>query len=268
MLPHAVQEMRDLSSRVPAATFVRINGWDVDGWPLDGDAVDKVARVYRATLVPDLGAEMEAMIIANGVTLAEVLIDGGHARDEITRSDATELAAAASFLAADGWPEDTLVMPNVPKMSRRKSDSGFDAMAVSFSDSDSLGELSRGNVLYIGSVKHSIKPDASGVRLALVKSVSAEELTFPYVGRQLVVLHGTLRREGVSANLVRRLFHFLNYLQDSHYVKVYGAVAIDSQAIHHLILDLNNHLPQLTGGQRTLRVLIFPDIATLHQRCA
>lgn len=268
MLPHGADEMRDLASCCSVTASTVVNGWRVDHWTLDQGNIDQIAVLYRATLVPNIGAEMEEIVLDNGITLSEVLIDRAHARDVITRSDATELAAAASFLGVDEWPEETLSMPNVPKMSRRKSDSGFDAMAVSLIDQFAVDDLVDGERLYIGSVKHSIQPGGRGVRLALVNSLGARELTQTYVGRQMLVLHGNLIREGMERRLADRLFNFLRNFPAPEFVSLHGAIVIDSSAVGAVSDDLAN-LPQLQSNEsRSLRIINLPDLARLHERCA
>jgi hypothetical protein len=80
-----------------------------------------------------------------------VLIDTDGSRDLVTRADLCELAAAASLLAADGWRGDRLMMPNIPKASRRRSESGFDAMSTTLLP-EGAGEVAEGELLLLASV--------------------------------------------------------------------------------------------------------------------
>jgi hypothetical protein len=106
-------------------------GWTTDTWELGADDVERLLQAYRELLSPSTyDQQVQDLLLERGIDLNALLVDEGNARELITRADLCELAAAASLLAASGWPARRLHMTNVPKGSRKKSESGIDAIST------------------------------------------------------------------------------------------------------------------------------------------
>src|SRR5262252_347270 len=126
MLTHGRDELIALAERCVIDHLGEVNGWNVDSWDMENMDVEAAIKVYAAVLTGGATDPVIALLATSGLDLTEALNDVAHSRDEITRSDLTELTAAASMIAEPGCNIDYMYMPNVPKMSRRKSDSGVD----------------------------------------------------------------------------------------------------------------------------------------------
>lgn len=242
------------------------NGWTVEIWELDDDDVDAAIAVYAAVLGGGATDPVIALLAEQGIDLPTLLIDEAAAKDDITRSDLTELIAAATLLAVDGWSASELHMPNVPKMSRRKSDSGIDVFAVRLEDVAGGEELGPAEALELVSVKHTIDDSAAGMRWKLATSLSDRELSKAYVAQQLRVLSGHLRREGSTLEAAARVYFFLRDFPKAvgiHLVAA-GIVApgLKDDLAHHVTL-----LPENPGGRLTFRQIFVPELPTVAERC-
>jgi hypothetical protein len=125
-------------------------------------------------------------------------------------------------------------------------------------DSEST-ELLDGEVLHIGSVKHSID-DPADCRYKLVRSVSAKDLTLPYVAQQLRVLSGRLESTGING---RRVYLFLQDFPDDDHVAITITGAVDVGRGDEF-LEQMEHLPHVVGA-RVCRHLLFDHIDDLHE---
>lgn len=258
--------MRELSRRCEVGPRELLNGWLTDSWILNDGDIESVADIYKAVLLADLEQDMLDYVEAQGVPLDSLLIDDDHRRDEITRADAVELAAASSLLAADSWPEETLFMPNVPKMSRAKSDSGIDVTAVTLYAVDTQ-ELLDGETLFLASVKHTLSTSFRDLRYKLVRSVTGDDISSGYLARQMRVWHANLIKEGVSRQKANRIFYFLRHISDPQFVRIYAIGAADAARVDEARADLAN-LPVIPDESKYFRVLAIEAIASLHDRCA
>lgn len=247
-----------------------VNGWITDVWNLTQDNVALAVKCYQALLAGGLGtaeiSAMERLLLDQGLPLRELLIDHENAKPNITRADVCELAAAASFVANDGWPSDTLHMPNVPKGSRAKSESGIDAMAITLDASAPDTELSAIELLHLGSVKHTIVASTYDVMSKLLRSVSLTELSVNYVCQQVRVLVGNLQAQGVQRP-ERAYMMLRDYPSKSARVNVSAAAVVDQDAYSDISARLEAMLPQVPDGAARLRVITMPELANLHERC-
>src|SRR5215217_8816227 len=134
MIPHISDELSTLASTCRARGRDPVQGWSVDVWQLTPEVVEALKSVYFRLLVPRTVEEVLARLAADGIDVSEMFVQDTEADPEnlarVTRADMLEFAAAASMLAIEGIPIETLVMPNVPKRSRRQSNPGIDIMAV------------------------------------------------------------------------------------------------------------------------------------------
>ncbi|WP_330272108.1 hypothetical protein OG205_34610 [Lentzea sp. NBC_00516] len=267
MIIHAFAEIQALADACAPLAASAISGWTVDEWHLDDDQVQLLADAYLAVLRGDIDNAVEDELKRLGVPIDKLLIADHDSRELVTRSDAIEIAAIAALIKADRWPTDTLYAPNVPKMSRKKSDSGIDAMAAYLDPNARPGTpLSPDEKLYICSVKHTLQSSSSTLRYDLVKSVSEDELTPTYLAGQLRVLKGHLDQLGVSNT--SRVILFINQFLQNENVRVHAVAAVDPSLLSDLTDQLTKHLPQMKTGNHALRAIIIPDLANLHNRCA
>jgi len=259
VIPHIGPQLAALAALCAPEDRGAVRGWTIDRWKIDDEALEALLDVYEALLLGGLEAEIEASLEADGIDVSALLIDDDAARDVITRSDLTELAAAAAAVGADGWPQETMHLPNVPKGSRARSEVGIDVLAVRMDFESDEVELGPGEMLFIGSVKHTVE-DPADCRYKLVRSVSPSDLTLPYVGQQLRVLSGHLMAKGIRA---RRVYLFLRGFPDGQRVAITITGAIDS-TLEDEFFDQMANLPE-ADGIRHCRHLVFDGLEDLHE---
>ena len=264
MLSHARAELRLLADGCVLEDHGEVRGWPLSIWRLTQEDADAAVAAYAALLAADVGETVTDVLKASGVDLKALLYDA-NGKDEITRADLTELAAAATMIAYDDCHVDRMHMPNVPKMSRRRSDSGLDVVDILLSDDTEAEDLLSGERLVITSVKHTISDSSGSMRYALAKSLD-EDLTPSYVAAQLRTLNGRLRQECMDIRLANRVFLFLRDFSKSEFVKLIAVGAtspeIEDDAKHHTTL-----LPLQTDSRKMYRILLVPGIKTIHQKC-
>jgi hypothetical protein len=266
MLVHGREAVLALARGCQIQRLSDVNGWHVDLWEMDEANVDAAVDAYNALLAGGATPAVLALLNETGLDLNRYLVED-ESKEEITRADLTELTAAASLVAAPGCDVDTMQMPNVPKMARRKSDSGFDVSAVILRDE--LAEdvdLQDGERLTIASVKHTVGGSAGSMRWKLVYSLSSE-LTHQYVTTQLRVLNGKLRREGRTKAAASRIYYFIRDFPRPDIVNLFAIGVVDSDLKH----DLTHHvelLPDIGKSERTFRMVVLPGLRTVHERCA
>ncbi len=267
MISHGRRELQSLADRCDLEEADDANGWSVDVWRMDDGDVLAAIAAYDAVLAggTDTDDPVLALLLTDGYDLNSLLTDNGSGKDDITRSDLTEYVAAATMVAADGCDLDRMHMPNIPKMARRKSDSGIDVFDVSLATSDAP-ELTAGDHLTIGSVKHTIDTSTSGMRYKLAASLSDAELSAPYLMQQLRVLNGRLLQEGQDPGVASRVYLFLRDFPAESFVALVGVAVtapdLEGDLAHHVTL-----LPAVTGAKRTFRKVFLPGLRTVHERC-
>jgi hypothetical protein len=264
MLTHGRDQLETLASGCVLAAQPQVNDWMVDEWDMTESDVVAAIDVYDAVL--DGGSEgIEALLLESGIDITELLFDPDHSREEITRSDICEYSAAGLMIADGSCSPDTMFMPNVPKMSRRKSDSGIDIIDVTLLSEDS-DELVDGEAITVVSVKHTLQSTTASLRNALVRSVSPEEFTNPYLMSQLRVLNGNLQMEGVSEGAAARVYFFIRDFHRSESVEIVavGVVPPDLKADFRQELQ---RLPQTASPIKSFRAIYFPALADVHERC-
>jgi hypothetical protein len=239
-----------------------LGGWVIDSWTLRPEDVDRLLEVYRELLIPSYEERVKRLLHGRGIDLDVLLADDDRASELVTRADLCELAAAASLLAADGWPVGRLAMPNVPKSSRRRSESGIDVMSTTLAEGDD--GLSAGELLFLASVKHTLT-SASRLRSELVASVT-EELSSAYVATQLRVYEERLRLLEPELN-TDRLFLFLDQFPHPDHVRVVAVAVVDPDLKRDLTGQLRN-LPQVLERVYSLRIIYLRGLARLHQKAA
>ncbi|MBT2879067.1 hypothetical protein OHB37_19450 [Streptomyces albidoflavus] len=265
MLTHGRESLLKLADRCVALSLSPVMGWSCDKWILDNDDVDIAVEIYQDLLSGDSTEQAVDALASAGVDLDSLLQAPGEGNERITRSDITELIAAASVISLDGWLAEELCMPNVPKMARKKSDSGIDILAVRLDASPEM-TLSSADVLLIVSVKHSVPKDNSAysLRYKLVKSLS-DDLTLPYLASQLRVLNAKLQEQGMTKERASKVYLFLAPSTDQNRSIIgVGLVAPDLE--DSLSEELQN-LPDTDGQARHFRSVIIPGLQTLHERC-
>lgn len=263
MIAHARDELTALADGCVLVPQDPVQGWLVDSWLMEDDDAERAIAAYNALL---LGAVDEAtieLLREEGIDLPALLVDEG--RDDITRSDLTEIVAAATMLVVSGWTLDELHMPNVPKMSRRKSDSGIDVFGVRLEAAETEG-LHDHDLLAIASVKHTAVDDAPGVRYNVANSLGPRELSTAYLSIQLRVLNGNLLAEGIPPQIAVRVYRFLGSFRTSPAVELYG-IAFSSPNAEADLHDQPRLLPTADSDNHRFRMVFVPGLPTIHERC-
>jgi hypothetical protein len=267
VISHGADELLALARGGTCTNQRVIRGWGIDEWRMTETDLVHLENVYRAVLLGDTAANdsnIASLLELQQVKLEALLLDDEGANDRLTRADAVELAGVASLLLADGWPPETLRMPNVPTLSRAKSESGNDAMAVRL-DEEASGELTPDERLCVASIKHTIASRTSDVRLKLVRSVTSPEMTTATMARNLRPFTAWLKDRGMSQEQVERVYLFLRDWPDFNCVQIHAIAAIDVSQAEDFEIQLQQ-LPLVDAGTYRLRVLLIPDLANLHER--
>lgn len=218
-----------------------------------------LAAAYSALLHPEIDPQVLAQLEVDDVPLEQLLTDADHANDTITRSDMTELAAAAALVAADGANIDLMHLPNVPKAQRNISERGIDIMVAQLNLQNTSGELLPEEYLVVCSVKHSIV-DPGDLRYKLSTSLTKETVNVPYLTSQLRSFRGRLRERGISCD---RLLLTLSEAKRTQHLHLMGVAAVDVTMKEAMAAELD-HLPVVDLPAR-LRQLLIPGIAGMHQ---
>jgi len=230
------------------------------------EALTTSVDAYQAVLLG--GAEdVIDLLTESGLDLSSLLLTPDDKRDEITRSDLCELIAAGSVIADSKCRIDSMVMPNVPKMSRRKSDSGLDIVDVVLQHGGEPSELSGAESLVVVSIKHSVQASTSALRYALVESVSDRELTQAYLATQLRVLSARLLESGLPAAEAQRVYLFLRDFFQSPRVTIMAIGLTDATLVDDFRYQMSN-LPETSSPNIGFRCIFVPDLPLAHERCA
>lgn len=264
MLTHGRDALLKLADKCAAMPLNPVMGWTCDTWLLDDDDVDIALEIYRELLSGDVTDEVTEILSEAGVDLDALLQAPDSGNDRITRSDITELIAAASLIGLDGWLADELHMPNVPKMARKKSDSGIDVLGVRLRPTPG-NVLASDETLLIVSVKHSVDEEStSGLRYKLVASLS-DDITPPYLAAQLRVLNGKLQEQGTEKQVAAKVYLFIRPSADAN--KSLVGVALVDPDLQSSLSDQLKYLPDANGQNRHFRSVFVPGLRDLHERC-
>lgn len=268
MLPHGQKELVSLAARSKVSPTVSVNGWTVDTWAMTDSDVAYAVAVYDAVLAGDLTStdSISSTLAGQGIDLLSLLSPPGSGRELITRADIAEFTAAASLIAHNGCTVDSMQMPNIPKMSRRKSDSGIDVFDVTLDMNGLPQDLTANERLLLASVKHTLASDTGPLRRDVTNSLTPKELTAAYVTAQLRVLQGRLIQEGVVPNIASRVFLFLNGFPEQQGVEMVGIAVIDPA--HHSDLEHGLRLLPAVKGKARFRIIAFPNLANVHSLVA
>jgi hypothetical protein len=253
-----------LAPIVPHCNLARepeINGWSIDVWDLTPSAVDALVESYLALIIPESTQDVASILERDGVDLEALLRDEDEARDTVTRSDMTELAAAASILVRDGSPIEGMWLPNVPKGERSSSHPGIDVMVAHVNLSANTLELGPDEHVTVCSVKHTVA-DAADVRRKLVKSLAPSELSVTYLCAQLRLLIGRLDERGYRCP---RLYLVLAPEHRERHLQLVAVAAVDAPLRQDLETQLEN-LPTPTGALHHFQRLVIPGLNDLHAR--
>jgi len=266
VIPHGADELIELAEGCLLTQQHVIKGWNVDAWYMTVEQVDLAIDAYAAVLAGGANGSVRALLDAEGIDVESLLVDPDHARESITRADVAELIAAASLIADPGHSPDDMYMPNIPMMSRRKSDSGIDILVLSLGEAPE-DELSVLDHLSFISVKHSVDEDsAQSVRWKLANSLSDSELTAAYAMTQLRVLNGRLRERGIAPHIAERVYMFIRHLPSSEHLTLVAVAVVHPDLADNLIHQVES-LPTADGPADNFRMVFVPDLRTLHTRC-
>lgn len=262
MLPHARDEIKALAEQSNVVLMEPTQGWNVEEWTLTDEDVDRAVEAYQAILSVELDDELDQLLADMGVDpLGPPAETDQHAK--VMRADAIELVAAATVVAVDDMDIDGMHMPNVPKMAGQKSDSGIDVIGIEL-DADVSGPIVPGERLLLMSVKHTIDKYASGMRAKLEKSIT-DDLSGPYLLRQLTVLHGRMIASGMSNETAMRTFYFMRETHSHPHVRVV-CVAAANPAPHCNLSEQPAQLGTTEMPDAHFRMLLVPSLETLHEK--
>ncbi len=116
-------------------------------------------------------------------------------------------------------------MPNIPKGSRRKSESGIDIMTASLEVDGPADSLLETETVYLASVKHTTTERNDRLVDALIRSVTTD-LTPEYLTCQLRVLEHVMHTSHPTARR-GRVFLVLRDFPRSPHVRLAGIAAVD-----------------------------------------
>ncbi|MFD4992083.1 hypothetical protein ACFWH7_03880 [Cellulosimicrobium cellulans] len=266
MLTHGREELARLAASCVVSTETAPDGRRTAIAQFTPAQASELAATYDAVLLSEVDEAMLALLEDQGVPLRSYLLHG--ARDEITRSDATELAAAAALIRAEGWDIDRMHMPNVPKMSRAKSDSGLDVVDVHLvRGRTGTDPLTDNELLRIASVKHSVQPSSASCIGKLRSSLSSNELSPAYVGVQLRVLHARLIGEGYTVEEAGRVYLFLRELHEGDHLHIVGVAVVDTTTVGDARTRIVSALIEVPYWKVAV-VIGIPDLGNLHELCS
>lgn len=262
MITQIREELQSLADKCIVQPRPGENGWSADLWDLGVQNVDSLVDVYRALLLPADLQELVQPLIEDGLDLQALFFKPEASTAEIVRSDMTELAAAASMIAVEHVFVDHIHCPNVPKGSQRQSTSGIDLLGVTVDQDNHGADVSERDVLFIGSVKHTIH-DPKDLRRKLVKSVTTE-LTTSYLAQQMRVLLGQLELVGIRAPRFMRIIA-PNRFPDTAHVRILAVAVVDTIQSEQMVAELTQ-FPQKPQGIYHLRTLSISQLANLQTR--
>ncbi len=273
-LAHVSGGLNRLASLCVVVSQDPVSGWTLDTWELTFQDLDALVDLYHDLIVPDISSDVLSIIESAGVDLSALFYDEPPAdapekridnANRVTRADMVELAAAASLIAVEGLSTEMILMPNVPKGSRRQSAPGIDVMGVVLNPAADVRSFSDDEKVVICSVKHSLE-DCGDLRRKLVDSLSDGQLSAPYILQQLRVLHGRLQERHIDAEKIFLILSFTPVSESSH-VHLVGVGAVDITKRNEMDEESLN-FPSLGPRARHLRRLFFPQISKLHERVA
>lgn len=237
------------------------NGWAACETILTNEQVDLACAAYRECLVPPVPDPIRRAFEADGEPIEQFLLAEEESDETLTRSDITELVAAASLMNSDNVDGRFIELPNVPKRSRAVSEHGTDFVALRLSTTDAQTAWGPEDMLFVGSVKHTTA-DPDDLRRKLVASIG-KGMPRRRLRGEVRVLVDQLSRSGIDA---RRAFVALLSFPDPTRVTLIG-VAVVAPAHHESLVAGFEKLPAHKGGRRILAVVV-EDLGQLHARVA
>jgi len=240
------------------------NRWRRDHGAISEEGLPLLVAAYTSLLEPGVDAAVEAALTRSGIDLAALLTAPVGGREDITRSDACELAALSTLHAHDRWPLELLHMPNIPKGSRRQSESGIDIMTASIEVDGPADLLLETEVVYLASVKHTITERNDRLVGDLVKSVTTS-LTPEYLTCQLRVLDHVVHSRLPTATRGRVFLVLRDFPRDSH-VRISAVAAVDLAQMDNAVAA-TDELPTVPPDVYQYRVIAIHHLADLHKLC-
>jgi hypothetical protein len=256
--------LAELGGNCSITAHADLNGWQRDHCIISDAALPSLIAAYEALLVPDIEEAVEAALADAGIVLSTLLVAPAGGRDEITRSDACELAAVAALLVHDAWPSELLHMPNIPKGSRRKSESGIDIMTTSLEVDGPVDYLRDTEAVYLGSVKHTTTERNDRLVDALIVSLTAS-LTPEYLACQLRVLDHVVHTHRPTAPR-GRLFLVLRDFPRTPHLRLAAVAAVDLSQLD-AALAVTRDLPVVVPEVYKFRITGIHGLPELHTLC-
>jgi len=267
MLVDGRSEFLTLAALCETASLPTANGWRVDFWLMEESDLDAAVAVYDSVLAGGTTDDVVDILTSVGMDLTALLEDAAHHRDEITRSDLCEFISAASLISDPSCDIDSIQMPNVPKMSRRKSESGLDIVEIQL-NLEGEGDLAEGERMVIASVKHTVhKTSSADLRRTLANSLSVDALTPAYLATQFRVFRARLIQEGMPESVATRIYLFLRDFPDPAKVQLFAIGLIDPDLEDDLASQIER-LPAVLDSNMTFRRILVPNLREAHERCS
>lgn len=262
MLPRLVPHLERLGSDMRGAPLGTIRGWIASELVLTEEQIQLACDAYRTCLIPNVPEEIRAAFAADGESIDQFLLAQDESDDTLTRSDITELVAAALIMKSEGIHGSYVEMPNVPKRSRGSSEHGADYVALRLSAEGSPTEWGPGDMLFVGSVKHTtVNPD--DMRRKLVSSLGKARMPRRKLRGEMRVLVDQLSRSGIDA---RKGFLALLSFPDPKRVTLVAVGVVAPVYRDPFVANLDK-LPTHVGGRRVVAVVI-ENLDQLHRRVA
>jgi hypothetical protein len=241
-------------------------GWSADLWTFGPAATAELIAGYLALLEAATDDKVIATLAAQGVSINHLLHEPTVGdRPMVTRSDLSELAAAATIIGGDGYDPDHLYMSNVPKGSRRRSEVGIDLVYVALNP-DGPDMLGDDEGVHMTSVKHTLDGPVGALRRQVVESLpESETCTIQYVGTQLRVLEARIAERHPHIN-AQRIFLSILGLRHPPYTYRTGVPVVDTKRRREMA-DEGAHLPPVDTNRHHFRVIALDDLAELHAQC-
>jgi hypothetical protein len=155
-------------------------------------------------------------------------------------------------------------MPNIPKGSRRRSESGIDIMTASLEVDAPVDSLLETEVVYLGSVKHTTTGRNDHLVRALTASVTTT-FTPEYLTCQLRVLDYIVHSRLPAARR-GRLFLILREFPHVPHVRIAAVSAVDLSQLDSAVLETDD-LPIVSPNVYQFRVIGVHHLSSLHTLC-
>jgi hypothetical protein len=257
--PHVEVELRALADACDCVGSTTRDGWTTEQWSLTEECRVSLLAAYRRALIPASAEPAVQRLVRDGVDIWSRMRPANEQHELVIRGDLGELAAAAAMLARGEVSRETLKLANVPKGSARTSEHGFDAVALQLAADTPEDGLADGDVLVIGTAKHTLD-DPAGLLTDLVKSISDTELSSEGSFARFRLYHGFLEAIGFQGR--DKIWLILEELPDATHLRLVASAFVDATMLDELETRVSRIQP--SSQPRMLRRIGIRDLETIH----